>query len=291
MSLATGDLTTLASVKAYLTNPPSDQVLSGLITRISRLIQAELNRGLLVPRFYSEQYDGTGTAQLVLPHYPLIGTAANPGLTLTIGGTSIPLAPQSNSSSSFNTPCGFRVPTWNGLPPGNPPIVELIGYRFWHGRQNIVVTYTAGYQVVNEAWVCAASITPQTPFGIWATDQGVFDITSNVALTAVTGIPATGQYTPPNPNAATPVLNYVFNAAQVGHNIQLNYGYIPAELEQATIELIAERSVYRNRVGVRSQMLASQESMSYDLSGIPKYIYEMINPYVSVLPPPMGAAL
>lgn len=288
MSLATGDLTTLANAKVYIDSLPNDQILSALITRVSRWIHAELNRALLVPKTYTEQYDGTGTAQLVLPHWPLIGTP-----TVTISGTNIPIAPQAGPLSSPTSPFGFRVPSWNGLPPGNPAVLELVGYRFFQGRQNVVVSYSAGYQVTGEAQTVPSSspytVTPQTPYGIWATDQGV--TANGVSLVATAGTPEPGQYAPPSPSGASPVLVYTFNAAQAGQALLLNYGFIPAELEQAAIELIAERASYRRRVGVHSQMLASQESMSYDLSGLPKYIVDMIYPYVSVLPPDMGASL
>jgi len=290
MSLATGDLTTLANARLYLSNPPSDQVLSSMILRISRWIQSELNRGLLVPKAYTDQYDGTGTAQLVLSRWPLIGLP-----TVTISGVSVPLAPQANSVSIPGTPYGFRVPAWDGIPPGDPPVIELSGFRFLYGRQNVVISYTAGYQVTGEAQTIPGTpyqITPITPFGIWATDQGVTYASSGATLTPIaSGTPSVGQYVPPNPSASSPILYYQFAAADTSRGVLLNYGFIPAELEQAAIELIGERAAYRSRIGIRSQMLASQESMTFDSSGIPRYILDMIYPYINVLPPPMGASL
>src|ERR1700693_1500023 len=132
MTLASGDLTTLAAVKAYLGSPPSDAILSRLITAISGLVTATLNRSFLTPRSYTRQFDGTGTRALVIPEWPLLNLAS-----LTISGTVIPIAPQATGTQSFNQPFGYRFQPWDGLPPGDPAIVELLGFNYMMGRQNV----------------------------------------------------------------------------------------------------------------------------------------------------------
>lgn len=288
MSLATGDLTTLAAVKAYVSNPAADPVLSALIVRESAHIRSILNRGLLVPTTYTQQFSGQGTRQLVLPEWPLLSLTS-----LVVDGTTIPIAPQINDPLPASVPFGWRFQPWNGVPPGQPAVVDLVGYRFFGGFQNVVATYKAGYQVSNEAQTIPASsfqITPNAPYGSWATDQGVTYAATGAALTAIlAGTPTVGQYLPPNPGLSTPRLAYTFAAADVGQGVLLTYGFIPADLEQVCIELIAERVSYRSRVGLRSQALAGQETIAYDLSGIPAYAVEMLRPYESVLPPAIGA--
>lgn len=294
MSLASGDLTTLPTAKSYVIPLPSDAVLSGLVVRVSRMIQGALNRPLLVPRAYTEQYDGTGTRQLVLPHYPLISLSS-----LVVSGVTIPISPQPSSSGSVTVAFGYRFQPWNGLPPGNPAVLELVGTSFISGRQNVVATYTAGYQVSNEAGIIPTpsgpyTLTPLAPYGSWATDQGVTFASTGTALTPqpVGSTLATGQYIPPDPTLATPRLTYTFAAADNGKGVLLNYGFIPADVEQVALELIAERASYRNRVQIRSQSLAGQESLAYGGDeGLSKWAIEALLPYMSVLPPAIGAAI
>ena len=61
-------------------------------------------------------------------------------------------------------------------------------------------------------------------------------------LTAVTGTPAAGQY-----NVSGGV--YTFAAADAGANVLISYGFIPAAINNACIEWVAERYRYRTRVG------------------------------------------
>jgi hypothetical protein len=243
----------------------------------------------LVTRAYVEQYDGTGTQALVLPNYPLTTLTS-----LVISGTSIPLALQASGTQSFNQPFGYRFQKWNGIPPGEPAIIELLGFAYWMSRQNVVVSYTAGYQVTGEAAIIPGTpfrVTPLIPWGVWATDAGVTFADGTVLTPILSGTPATGQYIAPTPDAASPVYTYLFAAADTGKTIILSYGFVPADLEQVALETIAERAAYRSRVGIRSQGLAGQETMSFDMYGLSIASKLFLAPYVSVLPPPMGAAL
>ncbi len=289
MSLATGDLTTLYTVKQYMTSPPSDAVLTGLISRISRTILTILNRPLLVPHTYAQKFNGTGTRSLVLPMWPLLDLT-----TLTVAGVDLLEAPQPNTENSISFAYGWRFQPWNGIPPGEAANLELIGSYFVSGLQNIVTEYSAGYQVSGESHLIPAlsgpyTVTPTQPYGFWATDEGVVDSDGNVFTAISTGTPSTGEYLPPDPSLSAPRSYYTFAAADTGKTVLLSYGFIPSDVEQAAIELISERSSYRQRLGVRSQSLASQETIVYDNSGFTSFIRQELAGYVNPIPTMTGA--
>src|SRR5215469_10213840 len=296
MSLATGDLTTLATAQGYVEPKPSDAILTGLITRVSLMIRGYLNRPFLLPKTYTELYNGTATNALVLYNFPIIGPTLG---NLTVGGATIGPAPLPTNQNSVNTsppltaPFGYRINPWDGVPPGNNQQVSLIGGIYPMGNQNVSVTYTAGYEVVNEAATVPGTpfeVTPQTPFGIWASDEGV-TLVDGTALVATTGSPGPGQYVPPDPNASPdPILFYTFNVAQANAQVLLSYGYVPADLEQVALEVMAERASYRRRAGVRQQVLASQETIVYDQykSGLNPWAQTALQAYCNVVPPPNG---
>ena len=286
MGLANGDLTTVSNYNAYAASPLNQAFLQAAIPRMSRMILTALNRSSLVPRTFVQQFNGNGNCELILPNWPVLKLTS-----LLISGVTINLAPQANiNPPPSNPPWGYRYQPWDGLPPGDPIDLELVGGAVYYpGNQNVVVTYNAGYQVTDEV-PNAATYVPLAPYGIWATDQGVTYASSGLALTPVPAntAPSVGQYSPPAPDAATPIYNYSFNVADVASGLLINYGFVPSDLEQACIELISERASYRSRVGVRSQSLAGQETMAYDLSALPPYIMASIRPYMSVISPNIG---
>lgn len=287
--LATGDLTTLATLKGYMTSYPGDTVASGLITRISRAILSELNRPLLVPRIYNEQFSGYGTRGLVLPNWPVLSISS-----LLIGNQNVPVATQpafqNGGTIAAGTYYGFRFEPWSGLPPGDPAVLSLGEASYFSGNQNVQVSYSAGYQVTGEI-PNAASYSPLAPYGIWASDCGVKYTASGIVLTSVPGpTPSVGQYVPPAPDKGlSPTLNYTFNVADIATGISINYGFIPGDVEQAVLELIQLRTAIRTRPGVRSQSLASQESMSFDTSSTSEFVQATLGQYISVIPPATGA--
>lgn len=285
MSLAGGDLTTLTTLQGYIgSSGASAAVLSGLISRISRLTQSCLNRSLLVPKDYVQRFNGTGTRSLVLPNWPILELAS-----VVISGASIDLISDDNTVYSSY---GIRFQPWDGLPPGDPAVLEYSGGFYLFGGQNVVVSYRAGYQITAEAQTIPSTpfkITPVAPYGQWATDEGVtYD--DGVALTAISsGAPLAGQYLPPAPDLASPRPDYLFAAADTGRGVLLTYGFVPFDVEQAVLEFIIERSAYRNRPGVRSQMLASQETIVYEMAGLSKFVDNVLGNYKSILPPSIGA--
>jgi hypothetical protein len=124
--MSTGDLVTIADVKAYLggdLQSNDDAVLSRLISAASSFFTRACSREIL-ERSYSELYDGKGTARLYLRNGPVTGVTS-----LMIDGISIPPAP------------GVLEAGW--VLNGN--IILLFGHWFTRGLANIAVTYSAGY--------------------------------------------------------------------------------------------------------------------------------------------------
>src|SRR5271166_1389027 len=84
------DLTTLASLKAWLGLPPTaspnDATLSALITAASRAIYAAISRPGLLPQSYSETIDAE-TRRIYLRHWPVLQVTS-----LSLGGLAIPAA-------------------------------------------------------------------------------------------------------------------------------------------------------------------------------------------------------
>src|SRR5579875_58763 len=127
--MATGDLTTLANVKAYLSPPltttAADALLSRLITAASRFIESWLNR-TIASAAYTDTRNGTGGTRLFLRNRPVTAVSS-----LTIDGVSIPPSdpPPTGAGYLFDDACVYLVG----------------GATFAKGAQNIVVSYTAGY--------------------------------------------------------------------------------------------------------------------------------------------------
>jgi uncharacterized phiE125 gp8 family phage protein len=127
----TGDLATLADVKAWLglTQGADDALLARLITAASEDIRQETER-VFHPSAYDEFYNGAGWEQtiLVTRQWPIISVAS-----LTIDGNQIPAQPGANQRGYV-----FR----NSASAGK---IVLAGYEFTSGSENVELAYTAGY--------------------------------------------------------------------------------------------------------------------------------------------------
>jgi hypothetical protein len=275
--MAASDLASLAAVKAWLsiTNTNSYALLTPLITAASRLLYGFMGRSAILPQLWTERYDGNG-GRLYLRQFPVISIAA-----LTINNVAVPASPLPAAGSTA-TASGFLLDPWDGTPPGRLQAVDVFAYAVPRGRQNVIATYVAGYQVSAEpVTVPATPFTIATstllqPFGLFATDQGV-TYANGTALTKVAGSPAIGQYAFANGT-------YTFAAADQGAAVLISYGFIPQDLAQACIELVAERFKYKDRIGEKSKSLGGQESVSFDLKNIPDSTKLMIQPYRRVVP-------
>jgi hypothetical protein len=268
--MAAYDLCTLADVKAWLgrSDSNSDAVLAALIARTSRQIQSWLQRGWLLPRTVAEARDGTGGAALVLRQWPVLFVTS-----LEIGEQMIP---------ARVSPCaaGWAIESWDGAPPGRAQTLSLAGYSLGRGAQSIRIVYQAGYQVSAEPQtVTNGTVSVLAPYGAWASDAGV-TYANGTPLVAVSGAPAMGQYalTPDAPGS------YAFNAGDNGAAILISYGFIPADLADACIELVSERFKYAQRIGENTHSLGGNETVAFDNTRLTPLVMSLLQPYRHVLP-------
>lgn len=260
--MATGDLVQLATAKAWLgvTTDDDDALLAALISQISRAIYNNINRSFVLPRDVVESYDGQGGDALQLRNWP-VGAISS----VTVDGFAIPPAEGPAPAA------GYVLESGDDEPPGAMQQIYLRGaYRFRKGRQNVVVAYRAGYEIVGEART-APTAAPYTlvalaPYGVFATDSGVF-YANGAALAPVAANPGAGQYTV-DPTSGT----YTFSAADAGASVALSYGYIPADLTQCALEWVAERYRYKDRIGMASKSLGGQETASFKLEAVPDFV-------------------
>lgn len=303
MSLAGGDLTTQARVAAWMANAPTlpSPLLAQLIGSMTSMIYGKLNRARTYSQTFTRIFDGVGMMQLPLPDYPVTSITS-----IQQGAALIPAAPLPSPitgvspSDNMGYGYGYRFIPWAGNLPGEPTVVELTYGAFYTAPQNIKVIYTAGYLVPKEPQTVPAvgpfTVTVEQQQGIWCRDNGVVYAATGVALTPVTTLTGAGQYiVPPD---STPGL-YTFDAADAGTALLISYSFIPADLEEAVIQMVAERYSYRSRIGDISKSLGGQETMRFfrgnsgkpwsGMGSLPPEVMDLIWPYVAVVPPLIGA--
>jgi hypothetical protein len=272
--MALSDLAVLADVKTWLAGSSGigttdDALLARLITDVSGAIAAYLGRPSLIPRAFDQRLDGNGRNRLFLPHFPVLQIDS-----LVIDNVAVEAA--APPAAGAPRPRGYLLEVWDGLPPGRPQALDLFGAAFRIGRQNVAVDYAAGYAVEDEAASVPATpgpynVSAAAPFGPWASDFGV-TYADGSTLTAVTATPGAGQY-----NVSAGI--YTFAAADAGAAVLISYGFIPAALNNACIEWVAERYRYRTRIGQSAQTVAGQMTASYSLKDIPDFIRASLDPY------------
>jgi hypothetical protein len=219
-----------------------------------------------------DRLDGNDKARLFLRHYPALQV-----LTLLIDTAAIPAA---TSAPGAPPARGYLLETWDGMPPGRPQALDVFRTFYRKGRQNIVVDYTAGYAVQGEAASVPAvsgpyNVMAAAPFGPWASDVGV-TYANGTPLVAVASGPIAGEY-------AVAGGVYSFAAADAGAGVLISYGFIPAAINNACIEWVAERYRYRTRVGQSAQTVQGQQTASYSLKDIPDFVRASLDPYRSVV--------
>ncbi len=274
--MAASDLATLADVKAWLSGSSGigtsdDALIARLITDVSGAITAYLGRPSLTPRTFMERHDGNDKSRLFLRHYPVLNI-----ISLLIDMAAVPAANVAEGPPMR----GYLLEAWDGLPPGRPQALDVFRAYYRKGRQNIVVDYTAGYAVEGEAATVPAgpssyNVSVAAPFGPWATDVAV-TYANGAPLAAVPANPAAGQYTVAGGT-------YTFAAADAGAGVLLSYGYIPAAINNACIEWVAERYRYRTRIGQNAQTVQGQQTASYSLKDIPDFVRASLDPFRCVV--------
>lgn len=263
--MAAGDLVSLATVKAWLgvTTANDDALLAALISQISRAICNYINRSSVLPANLVEAYDGTGRGQMLLRNWP-VGAI----FSVVVDGREI--APAPPIAAGVRSLSGYVLEQSDDQPPGAMQQLFLRGLHVFHkGRQNVVISYRAGYEIIGEAQTVPASppyqIVARAPFGAWALDTGVA-YANGAALTPAVA-PGAGQYSV-DPSSGT----YGFSAAEAGAAITLSYGYIPADLSQCALEWVAERYRYKDRIGMSSRSLGGQETAAYSNKAVPDFV-------------------
>lgn len=260
-------LASLDNVKVWLEDANSttnDALITRLIQEASRFILNYIQRPTLFKKVFTEVKDGLGNNAMMLQNYPVTSISE-----LIVGSDTIPASASVPSQSP-----GYVLAPWDGFPPGSPQSVQLAGYTFWPGMGNIKCTYTAGFFVTDESATVDATtlaVTVQAPNGPWGRDDGV-TLANGTALTKVDKNPAAMQYT-----ADSGV--YTFNVAQASAAVLISYSYIPSDIEQACIDLIAEKFRYKKRIGQQSVSAAGQITTSFSLKSMPENTREILDRY------------
>lgn len=262
---AIGDLTTLATVKAWrappITTTADDAQIARIITAASDFIARYLQRRL-TSHSYAETRNGAAGTAMMLRHAPVSALAS-----LAIDGCVIPPAPDTVS------------PGW--VLDGETGMVYLRGLAFARGVQNVAVSYTAGYLAAGEPQTVPATAPYQLSCAsltrLWAADSGV-SYQAGGALEPAAA-PSAGQYVPPT----APDGYYAFAAADAGRAVLVSYSYTPRDLEQACVELALLRLNERGRIGEAGKTLAG-EVVSFVQKDMTASIATALQPYRRVVP-------
>lgn len=295
------NLTTLTNVKQWVSSitTTDDQLLQRLISEASRTALNFMQRPDIGLTTLTETLSGKNTPLLPLRNWPVTEVSA-----LSVNGVIIP-------ASTGPTVYGYALQEVYGGLAGKPQLLGIVGSvanlggtpaspwgyygqspytngnnaarPFCAGVSNVLVTYSYGYAIDDEAQTVPAgggTITPTQPYGALTEDNGVTYADTGIALVPVPENPTTGQYVAPNPFASSPNYNYTFAAGDAARDVLLNYDFVPYDVEQAVIEMVGERYRYRSRIGESSRSLGGQETSSYMVrDGLTASIKQRLEPY------------
>jgi hypothetical protein len=214
------------------------------------------------PVEFNEFYDGSGSDRQFLRNWPVQSV-----VSVTVGGVALPLATPGStngvgividgSKKSISMRGGSRIPTrgYAGSYSRGNDCSGNVG-RFFRGQQNVNVDYIAGFPlapvVAELQTIPAGSPYLVTPNGQWISDVGVSLFVGGTPLVKSNSSPNTGQY------FVTPQGLYMFNAAQAGDQILMNYNAAgtPGDLQgfaTRNISLVLKRGQWQ---GQSSQSMA-----------------------------------
>lgn len=271
--MSPNDLITLDVARNWLKlqTATDDAIVGRLVSAASQLVLNTLVRPDLKSRSITERRDGPGLkTRLMLREWPVTSVSS-----LVVDGVSIPAAVPGTT-----VPVGWLLEPWDGYPPGRLQAIDLAGYSFSRGSQNVIITYQAGYRVSDEAQVVtSARATVAAPFGPWVGDCGVKRASTGAAFTAVAGSPAANQYA-----LGDVAGDYTFNAADEGVAVLVSYSYTPSDLVAAVMEIVGERYRYMARIGETSRSLAGQETAAFSQKDLTDFVRMLLNPYKRVAP-------
>ncbi len=270
------DLVTLADLKTWLEveGTQDDDLLSLLISQVSRAILTFLDRPSILPTTYTDIIDGGNDTSVMLRYWPVNAIAS-----CVVDGVAMPAAPPLVAGAPAQR--GYILDPPDAAPPGRMQRLSLRYGLFKKGLQNIIISYFAGYQIANEAAAVPATapfmIAAQAPYGAFESDGGAA-YADGTALTPVASSPGAGQY-------AVAAGLYTFAAADAGAAVTLTYGYVPHDLALAAKEWAAERYAYHARIGQASKSLGGQETVSFIVKDIPDFVARILQPYRRVVMP------
>ena len=246
-----------------------DALLARLITDVSGAITAYLGRPSLTPRSYMERLDGNDKTRLFLRHYPVLQM-----ISLLVESAIIPAAVRRKRHrraaicSSHGMDCR-RAGRRHSMCFAS--IIARAGRTSWP-----IIPLVMRSRAKPPA--CSATglynVSAEAPFGPWASDAGVTYANGNSLIVVATN-PAAGEY-------AVSGGVYSFAAADAGASLLISYGFIPAAINNACIEWVAERYRYRTRVGQSSQTVSGQMTSAYSLKDMPDFIRASLDPYRNV---------
>ena len=270
------DLTTLARAKQYLAGIPSftgaDALYAQMITAASGAACQFCSRTFQRTTYNVARLNGSGTERQALPNNPVISVSS-----LVIDGYTYLPSPDAIAT-------GYQY--------DNKFLYLFGGPIFKMGLRNVAVGFTAGYSTMETDFIPAAgpyTITPVTGAGVDSqgypsatagpamVDRGVTFVSNGAALTLVTGVPTAGQY-------AFAAGVYTFAAADSAKQVTMSYDYVPANVEQAVINMVGTWIKQRDNLGIASKSLAN-ENISYRDQGLTAAAKQLLQPYRWVLMP------
>ena len=268
------NLTYLNTVKAYLniSTTNSDALLTRLISAMSVMALSYMQRPDLTLQTFIEYQNGTGGARMMLRNWPVqsvtsiqISQASYTSGGSMFGESGLISPPQTIPAQASWGQSGYFLDPADGEVAGRPQNIVLAGYNFPRGNANVMVTYKAGYCILNEPQTIPASasyvLNPLVPRGTFSQDNGV-SYANGTAFTLTTGTPTQGQYVV-SLNTQSGQATYTFAAADANAAVFLNYSFIPADLENAVVDMVGERFKYMARIGEASHGVGGQETTSF----------------------------
>lgn len=281
------DLCVLADVKAWipnLTGTASDALLQSLITRASRYIANWLQRPLLAMA-YTEKRSGTGRPALALLRSPAF--AVN---SVTISSATINPAP-SPLTSGYLFDENFAY--IQGLPSvPNSTIFAFSPVTFQHGMQNIVLQYSAGYMLPNQAtppdWVTATATSFGATIQPTSNNAGSYVYVCTVAGKTGASRPQFSQTGGASTTDGTaPTAATWTNLGVTALPASLPSGptnELPPDITEACVELVALRYRERDRIGQLSQHLDGQTIAYFQRGSMPASVEDALSSYKNVMP-------
>ena len=257
------DLTTLVAVKAYLgiDNTLKDALINLLIPRASVQVQNYCAQEFPTKSYSGYKMNGTGSDRIILPGPPILSVSA-----VQIGSTVV------TASSDSMTQPGYAFQDYTlYLIPGAYGQTNGGVTQFSKGTNNVKVSWVGGYEETETGFIPTGNTIEPTTGGYAATSISCEYTANGVAMTLVGSGPSAGEYT----------FNdgvYGFSTADNGQQVTMTYYYIPATVEQATIELIGLKLKQRDNLGIQSKSLAG-EQITYSDRNMSPAVQSMLIPY------------